>query len=72
MLFMTTSFGNGDYDLQRDSPRFPHEPSCQIGSASVLANPVCFISVPAEPTADWPIGTDVIANDTTQYQANQD
>ena len=37
MLFATTSFGNGDYDLQRDSPCFPREPSCQIGSACVNA-----------------------------------
>jgi len=37
MLFATTSFGNGDYDLQRDSPCFPREPSCQIGSACINA-----------------------------------
>ena len=37
MLFATTSFGNGDYDLQRDSPCFPREPSCQIRSTCINA-----------------------------------
>ena len=35
MLLATTSFGNSDYDLQRDSSCFPREPSCQIGSTSI-------------------------------------
>ena len=70
----TTSFGNNnDFDLQRELVVLPARAVLLADRIGKHPNQSGVLHlVPAELTADWPRGTDVIANDTTQYQANQD